>query len=300
MPFPGAWAVPVVLMGTHLILRFPDGRLPSRRWRWISRWSTFLLIALPVIITTASRANDNGTPNPYFVSWTESFAVLLVLLPVTLLICVASPVIRYRRSTDTVRAQIRWLAAAAAAIVVIYTTALLVSFGYDSAHQIDSTKSTWFEGLYPWWVLGLEMAALLSFMLIPLAFGIAIMRYRLYDIDRVISRTTSYLLVTGAVVAVYVVTVALVSRLMPSQSSLPVAAATLVAAAVFQPVLRRVRTVVDRRFDRTRYDQLRTIDAFGRLVRNQVQADEVSRGLLTTVQDALQPSGSSLWLRESS
>jgi hypothetical protein len=299
LPFPGAWAAPVGIMGTHLILRFPDGQLPSPRWRWFSRWCTFLIVALTVIITTASRFDDSGAVNPYYVSWTEVFSVLLVTFPVTLLICVVSVVVRYRRADQTARAQIRWLGAAAAAIVLVYTAALVTSFAYDATHQIDSAKSTWFESKYPWWILALELVALFSFLLIPLAFGIAITRYRLYEIDRVISRTTSYVLVTGAVIAVYAATVTLISRLMPDQSSFPVAAATLVAAAVFQPVLRRVRTMVDRRFDRTRYDQLRIIDRFGRQLRAQVQSRDVTDSLTTTVRDALQPATMTLWLRES-
>lgn len=297
-PFPGAWVVPVGLMGTHLILRFPDGRLPSPRWRWFSYWCTFMIVALTVIITTASRLNDDGSVNPYFVSWTQGLAILLAALPLTLVTCVVSVVVRYRRANDTARAQIRWLAAAAAAIAVIYTAALTVSFTYDAMYQIESTKSSWFQSHYPWWVLTLEMAALMSFMLIPLAFGVAILRYRLYDIDRLISRSTSYLLVSGTVVAVYEVTVTLISRLAPSSSSLAVAAATLVAAAAFRPVLIRVRNAVDRRFDRARYDGQRAVDQFGTDLRQVVNPQEVTDSLLAVVDDALAPAQASLWLRE--
>jgi hypothetical protein len=295
-PFDGGWVVAVGLMGTHLVLRFPTGDLPAPGWRWFSRWCTLMIVALTVFVTTGSQVTSQGILNPYYVPWTRPFSYLIIAFPVSLIISAGSVFIRFRHSSPVERTQIRWLAAAASAIVLIYTTALVVSLGYDSTHHLDSTDSNWFAPKYPAWLLGLQLLALMSFLLIPTAFGVAILRYHLYDIDRIISRTTSYLAVTGLVLATYGVVVSIVLHFMPDSSNLAVAAATLTAAAVARPAVRRVRRVVDRRFDRTRYDQLRTLDAFGEELRQLARPDDVSRRLLVTVQAALEPTTATLWL----
>ena len=295
-PFDGGWVVPVGLMGTHLVLRFPDGRLPSVRWRWFSRWCTFMIVVLTVVVTTASKITSQGVVNPYYIRQTQIFSFFLVAFPVSLLVSAASVYVRYRRASALERTQIRWLATAAAAIVLIYTTALIVSLGYDATHHIDSTNSNWFAPKYPAWLLAVQFLALMSFLLIPAAFGVAILRYHLYDIDRIISRTTSYAIVTGLLLGTYAVVVTVVLHVMPESSNLAVAVATLTAAAVARPAIRRVQSVVDRRFDRARYDQLRTVDAFGKELRQLARPDDVSRRLVVTVQAALQPTTATLWL----
>ncbi len=295
-PFDGGWVVPVGLMGTHLVLRFPNGRLPSVRWRWFSHWCTFMIIVLTVVVTTASKITSQGVVNPYYVRQTQVFSFFLIAFPLSLLVSAASVYIRFRRSSALERTQIRWLAAAAAAIVTIYTTTLIVSLGYDATHHIDSTNSNWFAPKYPAWLLGLQLLALMSFLLIPTAFGVAILRYHLYDIDRIISRTTSYAIVTGLLLGTYAVVVTVVLHALPDSSNLAVAAATLTAAAVARPAIRRVQSTVDRRFDRARYDQLRTVDLFGKELRQLARPDDVSRRLLVTVQAALQPTTATLWL----
>jgi hypothetical protein len=295
-PFDGGWVVAVGLMGTHLVLRFPTGHLPSPRWRWFSRWCTLMIVALTVFVTTGSQITSQGVVNPYYVSWTRPFSYLIIAFPISLIVSAASVFIRFGRSSPVERTQIRWLAAAASAIVLIYTTALIVSLGYDSTHHLDSTDSNWFAPKYPAWLLGLQLLALMSFLLIPAAFGVAILRYHLYDIDRIISRTTSYAIVTGLLLGTYGVVVTVVLHVMPESSNLAVAVATLTAAAVARPAIRRVQSVVDRRFDRARYDQLRTVDAFGKELRQLARPDEVSGRLLVTVQAALQPTTATLWL----
>ena len=297
LPFDGGWVVPVGLMGTHLLLRYPDGRLPSTRWRWFARWCTVMIIVLAVVITTSSQVTSQGIPNGYYVPWTQALVFLIVLFPLSLVVSVGSVFVRYRRSSALARTQIRWLAAAATVIVVLYCAALVASLGYDAQHQLDSTDSNWFAAQYPAWLVTLQMGGLLSFLLIPAAFGIAILRYRLYDIDRIISRTTTYAIVTGLLLATYAAIVATSTRLLDTEQPLVVAAATLAVAALARPVLRRVQTAVDRRFNRSRYDTARMVDAFGRRLRNQVDSHRVSEDLVALVSTTLQPATVGLWIR---
>jgi hypothetical protein len=133
--------------------------------------------------------------------------------------------------------------------------------------------------------------------LIPIACGIAILRYHLYDIGRIISRTTSYAIVTAAVLVVYAAVIASFTRLVPDSSDLAVAAATLVAAALARPLLRRVQAAVDRRFNRTRYDAQHTVDTFGSQLRSEIDADTVSGELVWAVRRALEPREVTLWVR---
>jgi hypothetical protein len=210
--------------------------------------------------------------------WYDGFTNLL---PILLLAALAGLTWRYRRSTQTVRAQIKWVVAAAA-VMVIVTVATTMIFP-AIASNLDST-----------------VGPMLTLPLIPVAIGIAVLRLRLYDIDRAISRTLSYAIVTAVLIGVYAAIVVSASRLLHTKSPVVVAAATLAAAAVAQPLLRRVRAMVDRRFDRVRYDQLRTVDEFGSALSQQVQTEEVSRSLVATVHGTLQPVTAGLWLRDSS
>ena len=132
---------------------------------------------------------------------------------------------------------------------------------------------------------------------VPASFTVAILRYRLYDLDRIVSRTVSYAAVTGLLLATYVVVVTTVSRLTPGGSSLAVAASTLAVAALFQPVRRRMQDLVDRRFNRSRYDAARTVEAFRTRLRSQVDLDTVRADLLTVTRDTMQPTAAALWLR---
>ena len=298
LPFDGGWVVPVGLMGTHLLIRYPDGELPSPRWVWFSRWCTLMIVVLAVVVTTASQVTSQGRLNPYFVSWTQVLSLLLVTFPLSLLVSVASVVVRYRRSSALARTQIRWLAAAAAVIVVLYTATLTTSLAYDAHHHVDSTNANWFAPQYPFWLLALEISALLSFLLIPAAFGVAILRYHLYDIDRIVSRTASYTVVTLSLIVTYALVVTAVSRVLPdSSSSLAVAAGTLAGAAAFRPLLNRTQHWIDRRFDRAKYDAERTVEEFGSYLRLVVDPDRVADQLLSTVDHSLQPATAKLWLR---
>lgn len=296
-PLEGGWVLPVGLMGTHLILRFPNGRLPSPRWRPFSIACTAMIVVNATVVTVASKVTTTGDVNRLYVPGVVALSPILVLLPVFMVVSAVSVFVRFRRAGPVERAQVRWLAAAALAVVIIYVVTLVASFGYDAAHNIDSSKSSYFADQYPAWLLALQMTSLLSFLLIPTAIGIAIRRYRLYDIDRLISRTASYVIVTALVLATYALVVTAIASLLPdSSSSLAVAAATLTAAALARPLQQRVQRLVDRRFDRTHYNRQATIDAFGELTRRLVDSDEIGYQLDLTIMRSLQPKSSALVL----
>lgn len=288
LPFEGGWVVPLGLMGTQLMLRFPTGALPSPRWTWFSVATLVLIIVLAFAVSTAEPLRESGDgANPYYLSWVKPLAPLILLLPVSILVSTASLVVRYRRAGLVEREQIRWLAWAAGTVATIYTVTLL-----GSIRTSWTGDTTTFIGL-------LQTLSLLSFFLIPVAIGIAVLKYRLYEIDRLISRTASYAIVTGLLLATYGVMVALISRLLPDSSDLATAVATLTAAAAFRPMLRRVQVAVDRRFNRERYNAEQTVDAFARELRDVVDADAVADVLLSTIESTLQPGRATFWLRAS-
>ena len=189
-------------------------------------------------------------------------------------VCLAA---RFRRSRGQSREQLKWLVAASALVAIGFTMCAL-----------------WPN------VFGEAVVAFLVLMpLIPVACGVAIMRYHLYDIDRIIGRTTSYVLVSGVLLVVYVGVVTSAGRLFPESGSLSVAAATLAAAALFRPVLRWARAVVDRRFNREQFDAERAVEEFAARLRVEVETGEVRSDLLAVLETTLQPATAGLWLRES-
>ncbi|MFZ0324468.1 MAG: hypothetical protein WAN48_10090 [Actinomycetes bacterium] len=296
-PIDGGWVPAVMLMTTQLLLRFPDGLLPSPRWRWFSRLTFVLIPVLTFVVSCGGEYRQDGTTNPYYLPWVTPLVALMALLPLVMVTSAASVVVRYRRAALLQREQIRWLAWAGGVVVVIYTVTLGSSLWYDSSQQIDSASSSWFADAYPAWLSLLQGLALFSFVLIPAAIGLAILRYRLYEIDRLISRTASYALVTGVVAVTYWVVVTLMSALAPTSSSLTVAAATLAAAAIVRPMVRKVQGLVDRRFNRASFDAARTVDDFGARLRHEVDSDRITAGLVLAVQKTLEPRTLTIWLQ---
>lgn len=283
-PFEGGWVIPLGLMGTQLLLRFPNGSLlPSPWWKRFSTASFCYLLLLAFAVTTGGAVTEDGAKNAYYLSWMGWANVFILLQPVVIGISVFSLVLRFRRASPVEREQIRWIAWAASTIGVLYSITLLTSIRYDWGPQA------------PPLIAALQSLALLSFCLLPLSICVAVLKYRLYDIQRIISRTTSYGVVTGLLLATYGVVVALVSRLVPDSSSLAVAAATLAAAAAFRPLLRRVQGVVDRRFNRERYDAVKTVEQFATDLRQVVQPDVVIDDLRSVVAHTLQPSVIRVW-----
>lgn len=232
---------------------------------------------------------DTTVQNPFGIAGIEPLLDVLSLPlfqlagPAAFVGGVASVVVRFRRGGEVERAQLKWLVAATALAVTAWP---VIGLGTALGWPVLTTLA-WSAGL-------------LSFIAIPVAIGIGVLRYRLYEIDRIISRSIAWAMLTGVLVAVFAVGVlafqAALARFTQGET-LAVAASTLIAVSLFQPVRRRVQRVVDRRFDRARYDAERTVEAFAERIRNQVAVDAVLADLQATVTDSIKPSSSGLWLR---
>ena len=269
-----------------ILLLTPIGLLPSPRWRW---WATIALVAplswkaaTVLGIETAAFPPFYSFPNPYFVPAlaAPAMAVALPALTLTLLSVVvggASLVVRFRRARGEERQQLRWVASAA----VVAAAGIPVAM---AGIAIESAA-----------VVG--VAVLGSAVVLCLAIAAAILRYRLYDLDRIVSRTVAYGLLTVLLGLAYAGVVLGLGRLLGRDSSLVVAAATLAVAAVFQPLRRRVQAAVDRRFNRRRHDAGRSIAAFGTRLRDQVDLDTLTAEVMAVVDQTMQPTWASLWLR---
>jgi hypothetical protein len=267
-----------------ILLLTPTGSLPSPRWRW---WA-WTAAAAPLVWKAASLGFETaGFPpyysfrNPFFVPALEApaTAVALPALAITLLSVVvggASLVVRFRRARGEERQQLRWVASAAV-VAALGIPVTAVGIALESAAVVG-------------------VAVLGSAVVLCLAIAAAILRYRLYDLDRIVSRTVAYGLLTVLLGLGYAAVVLGLGRLLPEGSSLAVAAATLAVAAVFQPLRRRIQQVVDRRFNRRRHDAGRTIEAFGARLRDQVDLETLRGELLAVVDQTMQPTRASLWL----
>jgi hypothetical protein len=278
-----------------VLLLTPSGSLPSpwRRWRWWARalgaapvafLATVALLPEPLDPAYASIANPLGLPGglpvqvPLIVVNLLAGAVVLLTVPVA----TVSLTVRFRRARGLERQELRWLAFAAGlasvgALLVLAGTSLPTGTG------LTLTLITWGAGL--------------CLVLLPLAIGAAILRYRLYDLDRIISRTLAYGLLTLLLGGGYAGIVLGLGRFAGRDSSLAVAAATLAVAALFQPARRRIQAGVDRRFNRRRHDAAQTIATFHARLRDQVDLDTLSSELLAVVDQTMQPTRTSLWLR---
>ena len=267
-----------------VLLLTPTGRLPSLGWRWWAR----LAAAAPVVILLGSVVQPDPLAPHYYGNPLAVPALARVLVVpavagvavtlVSVLVGAGSLVVRFRRARGVERLQLRWLAYAAALAAGLLLVALVAAFLLANDNLVLVS-------------LALGMA------LLPLATGAAILRYRLYDIDRIISRTLAYGLLSVLLGGGYAGVVLGLGQLLGRDSSLAVAAATLAVAAVFQPARRRIQAVVDRRFNRRRHDTTRIIEGFGTRLRDQVDLDTLTADLLAVVDQTMQPTQTSLWLR---
>ena len=270
------------------LLLTPTGKLPSPRWRW---WARVVAAAAgvwllgSVLHPTPLYPEYPTIGNPLAVPFLPR-GLLDVAQPASAVIVLASLVVgavslvgRFRRARGVERQQLRWLAWGAGLAAVLLLVAL-------AGLAIERPGFNLFNA-----ALGVCLA------LLPLATGAAILRYRLYDLDRIISRTLAYGLLTVLLGGGYALVVLGLGQLLGRDSSLVVAAATLAVAALFQPARRRVQTAVDRRFNRRRHDAARIIEAFGARLRDQVDLDSLTAELLEAVDQTMQPTQASLWLR---
>jgi hypothetical protein len=275
-----------------LLLLFPTGRLPSPRWRPVARLAVVGYLADVVGRAFAPGPIDEELygplPNPLGIEAAAdlapvALAVVTALLLPALLAAVASLLVRLRRAQGVERLQLKWFCYAAA----LFGAAAFVVVMFPSLG--GSTVDT--------------LMILPALLALPLAIGIAVLRYRLYDIDRLINRTLVYGLLTILLAAVYSGSVLVLGQVFGGVAGNPpswvIAGATLAVAALFQPARRRVQQAVDLRFNRRRYNATRTIEAFSARLRDQVDLDTLSAELLAVVDQTVQPTGVSLWLRPS-
>jgi MFS family permease len=280
----GSVQVPSFAMVPVVILLFPDGRVRGRRWRWAVRAYAGLVafvlagtVAVAAValaghtvrmsptgtLTSSSHLAQWLTNPPAWLSGPVVGAIVIIGLSF-----VGHQMLSWRRAGGDRRQQLKWLACGGAVAAV--SLILAVSHGV-------------------WFLAGL--AAL------PVGIGVGILRYRLYDIDRIISRTLAYALVTGVLVGVYAGMVLLATKVLSVHSTVAVAAATLAAAALFNPLRRRVQNIVDRRFNRARYNADRIIAGFASRLQGTVDLDAVRVDLASSVKQTLEPAHISVWIR---
>jgi hypothetical protein len=279
------WVVLTIALPPVFLL-FPDGELPSPRWRWVL-WSyltaasalfALTYAAIVTIIITQGVHLDVGGSLAGFdhpsgsTAWVSRvnalFPALLVFWPVF----AARLVLSWRGGSEDRRQQLKWLMAGSTVAVAGFV--------------ISNTVPALDPG-----ALAVGVGVVL-----PVCLGVAILKYRLYDIDRIISRTLAYAIVTGMLVGVYAGLVLLATRVLSVHTPVAVAAATLAAAALFNPLRRRVQQLVDRRFNRSRYDADQTVAAFAARLKDEVDLDSVREDLATVVQQTLEPTHLSVWV----
>jgi hypothetical protein len=288
--FLGIAALPLI------ILLFPDGAPPSPRWRRVM-WSYVAVVGCYLVCNYAvvidaiaghhTRLDANGVPAfvDHPAGWFAAVStVFIVLLVAYWLAFAAAQVMSWRRSSGTRRQQLKWLMAGAVGLAATEVVIQPVS-------GLNTNLSAATQGV-------LNTAAALAIAALVGCLGVAILRYRLYDIDRIISRTLAYAIVTGVLVGVYAGLVLLATQVLTVKSPVAVAAATLATAALFNPVRRRVQRTVDRRFNRARYDADLTVAAFAARLKDAVDLDAVQADLASVVQRALEPVHVSLWTND--
>jgi hypothetical protein len=283
-----AWAPGLGLLLTFVPLLFPDGRLPSRRWRPVAWLSVIPIVVIPVSTAVAlwswrgpALLDPNSVSQGMGDLGVLNFGSYILMLGCGLA-CLTALLLRFRRARGIERQQLKWLLFASAVTITIL---LVVQ---------PNTSNEWKLGM---------LLALPLIPSVPIAAGVAILRYRLYEIDRIINRTLVYGLLTAVLGLGYAAGSLLFVLVAGAGSDPPswlVAAATLAAAAIFRPARRRIQAAVDRRFNRRRYHAAKTIEAFSARLRDEVDLDTLSAELLAVVDQTMEPTYLSFWLRPSS
>jgi hypothetical protein len=281
--------VPALTLIMFVFLLFPAGRLPSSRWRWFAGFSVIAASVGVVSVAFSSRATVLGpVPNPLGIEGVRYIDRIVEPFLFTLLLLAASAMfVRLRQATAVERQQIKWFA---------YAAAVAVSGNILGHSLFEATDTPWLRwvGVIPGMVGVLGM---------PVAMGIAILRYRLYDIDILINRTLVYGSLTAMLAVVYfggvTVTQAIFRTItgQEEQPQLAIVISTLVIAALFAPLRRRIQSFIDKRFYRSKYDAVKTLEAFSAKLRNETDLDALSDDLVEVVRETMRPAHVSLWLR---
>ena len=271
-----------------VILLFPDGRLTSRRWRWVLRGYAVAVGYVVAVNLTPALAGKVGRDiqvnSAGQVSYTYHLApvfgaltaVAYLVIGLIALSFVGHQVLSWRRASGERRQQLKWLACGGAVTLCVGLLGSALSSVVAASRLLEVCVTA-----------------------LPIAIGVGILRYRLYDIDRIISRTLAYAIVTGLLVGVYAGLVLLSTQVLTIKSPVAVAVSTLAAAALFAPVRRRVQRVVDRRVNRARYDADQTVSAFALRLKDAVDLEAVQHDLSSIVHQALEPAHVSVWISES-
>jgi hypothetical protein len=290
-----AWA-PLIILLPLAILLFPDAQLPSPRSRALLRAYLVLgAVYLAAVWAAAGQALthrhlsvDPGggltaidQPAGWFALTQQ---VILIAYVVFWVVFVGRQVMSWRHADGERRQQLKWLISGSALCVLGGVTIVLGAALSSNANPVVANTVT--------------SVATVALAALPVGVGVGILKYRLYEIDRIISRTLAYAIVTGLLVGVYAGLVLLATQVLKASSPVSVAASTLAAAALFNPLRRRVQRVVDRRFNRARYDADRTVAAFAGRLQDAVDLGTARADLVGTVQQALEPAHATLWLRE--
>ncbi len=281
------WIPGTALLETGLPLLFPDGGLPSQRWRPVA-----IVVVAGAAIATATQAiglwgagaaeiligstTVSDMPGPIGTASSIGQIVLFIVGPIA---AASALIVRLRRSVGIERQQMRWFTYA------VVVTIVTVTFDVLTSPEAGTTTTA--------------LTSIIGFVLIPLAMAVAIFRYRLYDIDRIISRTIAYLIVTGVLAVVFVGAILVFTALLSpvfGENPVAVAASTLIVAALFQPLRVRVQRAVDRRFNRARYDAERTITAFSSRLRDDVDLASLDADIGRVIGQTLAPVSLGLWL----
>jgi hypothetical protein len=284
------WLLMLILLPLPIML-FPDGRLPSRRWRWtlIVYIAACAFAMLAVSLGNSAAFSDRhlqvDTSGDLLASSQSAHHFQDIAKPIFVVVyltVVLSWGIRqfatYRSSTGDRREQLKWLIAGGTIAVVGAVAGITLGSASPALQAIGA--------------VGIAAIAAL-----PISVGVGVLKYRLYEIDRLLSRTLSYVVLTGLLVGVYVGVITLTTQLTPLSSSVGVAASTLAAVALFNPLRRRVQNTVDRRFNRTKYDTQATLAAYTSRVRDAVDLDAIRSDLLVAVQRTVEPSHVALWIK---
>jgi hypothetical protein len=278
----GNWTFVISVPTSLVLMIFPTGALPSPRWR-ILPWLAIIGIAGWVTLEAASDVLGLGPvlPNPYANPQLTSVAnfVSILLLP-ALVGTVASLVVRYRWSSPEVRFQIKWAALA-------------------GAFQISVWVFVWAVEAFRPQAFGIEVVAVgtLSLIIVPVALSVAISKYRLYDIDRLVSRTVSYAMLAVLLAGVFVGGVIGIQSLFGVTDDLAVAGTTLAAAALFNPLRHRLHDLMDRQFNRSRFDAEHVVEAFSSRINSVTDSDEFASDLSATLESTLAPASIGIWIR---
>jgi hypothetical protein len=270
------WVIPVVMLA-FLLLLFPTGYVRSRRWR-PAAWfigAVFAFAAVWLIIAATSLWAHPFTSSQ---GWAGLIGLLFlmtaILISAALLVSVVALVVRFAKSSGEERLQLKWCAAAALLLVVVFVASIWVNSAVVNVLQS------------------------LAFVCLWTAIAMAVLKYRLYEIDQIISRTLAYAIVTGLLVGVYAGLVLLATQVLTIKSPVAVAGSTLVAAALFSPLRSRVQRAVDRRFNRERYDADQTMATFAARLKGAVDLDSVQNDLAEVVGQALEPAHVSVWISQ--